>query len=243
MKSAVNQTYSLWSSGTNAALSHLWCAANLTLVSASRTAVKKISQTNPGLPAAAVASAPDNEMRTLTELRSVVWEFWPAWDESWELCHCSVQTGLEQEGLLTGQTIPVLQHETEKIQGQAIPWHKEQAALGRQWHTERWQSHLFLAPQSPQTLMSQGHVHGDYLCFSPDSIEHNQLSENLEFEAHKQMWSGKKSRLCPCIFHLERTWTWQTKPCKTGKTPAAWGGPLQFKKSFSLQVLGDECSS
>lgn len=31
------------------------------------------------------------------------------------------------------------------------------------------------------------HVHGNCLCPSPDSTEHNQLSENLEFEAHKQV--------------------------------------------------------
>lgn len=69
MKSAVNQTYSLWSSGINAALSHSRCAANPTLVSASRTAGKKASEINPALPAAAVASAPDNETRTFPELR------------------------------------------------------------------------------------------------------------------------------------------------------------------------------
>lgn len=59
----MNQTYSLWSSGINTALSHSWCAANPTLVSASRTAVRKTPQINPALPAAAVASAPDNETR------------------------------------------------------------------------------------------------------------------------------------------------------------------------------------
>lgn len=42
-------------------------------------------------------------------------------------------------------------------------------------------------------MISQVHIHGNYLCSSPDSTEHNQLSENLEFEAHKQMCSSKST--------------------------------------------------
>lgn len=86
-----------------------------------RTAGKKASEINPALPAAAVASAPDNETRTFPELRSVLWEFSPAWDGSWKLGSATAQCTLDySKRLFTGQTIPALQHEREKMQGQAI---------------------------------------------------------------------------------------------------------------------------